>query len=222
MPLPNEDRFGPEEFAGQAHVSRETIARLKLYASMLEDWNSRQNLVSQGSLKTMWARHFWDSAQLTEYIPASALSLVDLGSGAGFPGLVLAELLRARALRIVLYESTEKKRDFLNAVARRLGLQVYIRAGRIEDAGPESFDIVTARACAPLPKLLDYAQSFWGAGTIGLFLKGQNLGAELTPAYKYWTMNVIEHPSRSSSSGTVLEIRGLKRVAANRKGAGGS
>jgi 16S rRNA (guanine527-N7)-methyltransferase len=221
MPPPNEESFGPKEFADQANVSRETLARLNLYAAMLEDWNARQNLVSQTSLRTMWLRHFWDSAQLIQYVPDSAASLVDLGSGAGFPALVLAELLRARNLRIVLYESIQKKRDFLAEVARRLGLDIEVRSGRIETATPEIFDVITARACAPLPKLLDYAQPFWGADTIGLFLKGQNLGAELTDAHNYWTMKVIKYPSRSSSSGTVLEVRGLKRVAANRKGARG-
>jgi 16S rRNA (guanine527-N7)-methyltransferase len=222
MPPPNEEQFGPAEFAEQANVSRETLARLKLYASMLEDWNSRQNLVSRASLNSMWLRHFWDSAQLIHYLPANAASLVDLGSGAGFPGLVLAELLRARSLRIVLYESIQKKRDFLAAVAGRLRLEVEIRGGRIEMANREAFDVITARACAPLAKLLDYAQAFWGAGTVALFLKGQNLGAELTHAYNYWTMKTIEHPSRSSHSGTVLEVRELRRVAANRKGARGS
>ncbi len=120
MPPLNEDAFGPEDFARIANVSRETLSRLKLYAAMLQDWNARHNLVSRASLKTMWLRHFWDSAQLLDLIPEQARSLVDLGSGAGFPGLVLAELLRGRAMRIVLYESTAKKRDFLYAVAARL------------------------------------------------------------------------------------------------------
>ena len=222
MPLPSEAQFGPEDFAEQADVSRETLARLKLYASMLKDWNARQNLVSRGSLETMWLRHFWDSAQLAQYIPTSATSLVDLGSGAGFPALVLAEVLRGRGLRLVLYESTQKKQEFLSAVARRLDLQIEIRPARIEAARAEIFDVVTARACAPLPKLLDYAQAFWGPRTVALFLKGQNVGAELTAAHNCWTMEVSKYPSRSSSSGTVLEIRGLKRVAANRKGARGS
>jgi 16S rRNA (guanine527-N7)-methyltransferase len=222
MPLPNEEQFGPEDFCQQANVSRETLSRLKLYASMLEDWNARQNLVSKGSIKAMWLRHFWDSAQLAHYVPASAASLVDLGSGAGFPGLVLAELLRGRDLTIVLYESTQKKQEFLAAVARRLDLKIEIRPDRIERARREIFDVIIARACAPLPRLLDYAQPFWGPETVALFLKGQNVGAELTDAHKYWTIKATKYPSRSSSSGTVLEIRGLKRVAANRKGARGS
>src|SRR5690348_16147777 len=110
------EQFGPEEFGARGNFSRETVSRFKLYASMLEDWNARQNLVSRASLEHVWLRHFWDSAQLTEFVPPDAASLVDLGSGAGFPGLVLAELLRARKLRIVLYEATQKKREFLDAV----------------------------------------------------------------------------------------------------------
>src|SRR3954465_7016267 len=142
--------FGPEDFAALSHVSRETLARLKTYADMLGDWNSRQNLVSRGSLGDLWRRHFWDSAQLAPLVPAEAGSLLDLGSGAGFPGLVLAELLRdRRGFRVVLYEATAKKCRFLEAVAKRLDLAIEIRQGRIEDARPEIFDVITARACAP-------------------------------------------------------------------------
>lgn len=215
MPLPNEE-FGPEEFVACTHVSRETLSRLKLYAGMLADWNARQNLVSRASLDNAWLRHFWDSAQLAEFIPPAAKSLVDLGSGAGFPGLVLAELLRDREIRIVLYEATQKKREFLNAVILRLDLAVEVRGDRIESAEPQIFDVVVARALAPLDKLLAYAQRFWGRDTVGLFLKGQNLGSELTEAHKCWKITVQKHQSRTSETGVVLEIRGLSRVATDR------
>jgi 16S rRNA (guanine527-N7)-methyltransferase len=211
------DTFGPEEFAAAGHVSRETLGRLKLYASMLEDWNARHNLVSRASMADLWRRHFWDSAQLASLIPPSARSLVDLGSGAGFPGLVLAELLRGRAdFRIVLYEATAKKCRFLEAVAERLKLSATIRQCRIEDAGPETFDVVTARACAPLPKLLSYAQRFWGKDTVALLSKGQNVAGELTEARKSWRMALQEHPSQSDTSGVILEIRELHPVAHGR------
>jgi len=212
----DEAQFGPEQFAAFANVSRETLARLKLYGSMLEDWNARQNLVSRASLKQAWLRHFWDSAQIAQFVPPGARSLVDLGSGAGFPGMILAELFKTRDLRIVLYESTEKKRNFLTAVAKRLNLAVEIRSDRIEETKPEPFDVITARACAPLPKLLGYTQSFWQDQTVALFLKGQNVASELTDAHKCWKMSVYKHPSRSSSTGVVLEIRGLRRVAPDR------
>jgi 16S rRNA (guanine527-N7)-methyltransferase len=189
---------------------------------MLDDRNARQNLVSRASLEQVWLRHFWDSAQIIEFIPPAAQSLVDLGSGAGFPGLVLAELLRDRPTRVVLYESTQRKRDFLSAVAQRLDLRVEIRGMRIEESKPEPFDVITARACAPMPKLLRYAQKFWTAGTVALFLKGQNVGVELTEAHKCWKMNIQKHASRSSPSGVVLEIRGLESVASDRKGRRGN
>ncbi len=200
--------FGPEDFARAANVSRETLARLKLYAAMLEDWNARHNLVSRKSLEDAWRRHFWDSAQLAPHIPDTARRLVDLGSGAGFPGLVLAELLRER-LRVVLYESTGKKCEFLRAVAKRLDLPAEIRCARAEDAKAEIFDVVTARALAPLPKLLGYAQHFTGRRTVCLFLKGQNIEAELTEAHKSWRMKLQRHQSLSDPSGVILEIREL-------------
>ncbi|HWC64391.1 MAG TPA: 16S rRNA (guanine(527)-N(7))-methyltransferase RsmG [Rhizomicrobium sp.] len=201
--------FGPEEFAAQTHVSRETLVRLKAYAGLLQDWNTRHNLVSQASLQDLWPRHFWDSAQLVPLIPPDAKTLVDLGSGAGFPGLVLAELLRDR-LAVTLYEATAKKCAFLSAAADRMGLAVTIRNTRMEDAAPEPFDIVTARACAPLSKLLAYASTFTGPQSRCLFLKGQNLGSELTEAHKSWKMKTRQIPSQTHPSGAILEVTDLR------------
>ena len=209
--------FGPEDFAARSFVSRETFSRLKAYMALLQDWNARHNLVSDSSLKDAWRRHFWDSAQLLPLIPESAKSLVDLGAGAGFPGLVLAELLRHRAgFQTVLYEATGKKARFLEAVAARLALPVEIRNARIESAKPEPFDVVTARALAPLPALLPYAQRFWGPRTVALLLKSQNVGSELTEARKSWRMRVDQHPSQSDPSGLILEVRELRRGRRNR------
>ncbi len=209
--------FGPEQFATRAHVSRETLSRLSVYTDMLVDWNARHNLVSRASLADFWRRHLWDSAQLATYVPASAGSLVDLGSGAGFPGLVLAEIFRGRPdFRLALYEATAKKCRFLEAVAARLDLRIEVRQGRIEESEPESFDVVTARACAPLAKLLPYAQRFWGKNSVALLLKGQNVEAELTESHKSWRMDVIKHQSQSDPSGVILEIRELHRVAARK------
>jgi 16S rRNA (guanine527-N7)-methyltransferase len=141
---------------------------------------------------------------------------VDLGSGAGFPGLVLAELLRDRpGFKTVLYEATGKKVRFLEAVAARLGLEVELRNIRIEAAKHEGFDVVTARALAPLPQLLPYAQRFWTPGSVGLFLKSQNVGGELTEARKSWRMRVEQHPSQSDPSGLILEVRELRRGRRN-------
>src|SRR5688572_27325193 len=118
-PVPN-PTFGPEEFAAAACVSRETLDRLSRYAALLADWNTRHNLISDRSLADVWKRHFWDSAQIADLVPTAAKTLVDLGSGAGFPGLVLATL--RPELRITLIEATRKKYDFLKVVAGELGL----------------------------------------------------------------------------------------------------
>jgi 16S rRNA (guanine527-N7)-methyltransferase len=211
---PAPESFGPEEFAAATNVSRETLERLKTYAALLSDWNSRHNLVSRSSLPQVWKRHFLDSAQLADLIPPGQTSLVDLGSGAGFPGLVLAELLRDRrpGVRIVLIESTGKKCRFLEAAAGALDLPVDIRCRRIEDTPPEPFGVITGRACALLPELLSYAQRFWGKATKGLFLKGRSLAAELTAANESWRIEFKQHPSRSDPSGIILEIRELHRV----------
>jgi 16S rRNA (guanine527-N7)-methyltransferase len=203
----------PDAAAFQAAfpVSRETLAGLETYVGLLRDWNAKHNLVSAASLAAVWHRHVLDSAQLLPLIPASATTMADLGSGAGFPALVLAWLARGR-LRVSLYESTAKKCRFLGEVAEKLGLTVDIHNGRIEDAPRRAFDVVTARACAPLDRLLGYAHRFQGAETVNLFLKGQNVEGELTAAYKIWRMILQKHQSLTDPAATVLEIRGLARV----------
>jgi 16S rRNA (guanine527-N7)-methyltransferase len=200
--------FGAEEFAAATGVSRETTARFQRYAELLLDWNARHNLVSPRSLEDLWRRHFWDSAQLMILVPESARTLADLGSGAGFPGLVMAELLRNR-VQVTLHEATAKKCVFLAAAAEAMDLPVVIENRRMEDAVPRPFDIVTARACAPLPKLLGYAHHFTGPNSVCLFLKGQNVGSELTEAHKSWNMKVRQIPSLTDPSGVILELREL-------------
>jgi 16S rRNA (guanine527-N7)-methyltransferase len=202
--------FGLLEFAAATHVSRETMERLETYAACLRDWNSRQNLVSAASLGELWGRHFWDSAQLAPLVPPAARTLADLGSGAGFPGLVLAELLRGR-VAVTLFEATAKKCAFLKAAADAMALPVTIRNARMESLPPQAFDVVTARACAPLPRLLDYAQNFLGPNSVCLFLKGQNVGPELTEAHKSWRMEARQIPSQSDPSGVIVELKALTR-----------
>jgi 16S rRNA (guanine527-N7)-methyltransferase len=200
--------FGPEEFAAVTGVSRETLVRLRRYADLLLDWNSRHNLVSPRSLDDLWRRHFWDSAQLATLVPENAKTLADLGSGAGFPGLVLAEMLRDR-IRVTLQDATAKKCAFLIAVAETMDLPVVVVNKRMEEGSAQAFDVVTARACAPLPKLLGYAQNFIGTNSVCLFLKGQNVGSELTEAHKSWKMKVRQIPSLTDPSGVILELREL-------------
>jgi 16S rRNA (guanine527-N7)-methyltransferase len=205
--------FGPAELQSALTVSRETLARLETYVALLQEWNTRHNLVSGASIGEVWRRHIYDSAQLLPFIPPDAMSLLDLGSGAGFPGLVLSILLAGRpSFRTILYEATRKKCDFLCHVVSSLGVAAEVRNQRIETAVPEMFDVVTARALAPLDKLLAYAQAFQGQQTLNLFLKGQSVGAELTIARKSWRMCVAQYPSRSDLSGTILAIRELRHA----------
>ena len=202
-----ENGFGPEDFAARTNVSRETLARLKAYAGLLTDWNARHNLVAKSTLPDLWHRHFWDSAQLLPLIPETARTLADLGSGAGFPGLVLAAL--RPVLKLTLLEATTKKCAFLQAAADRMDLKVEIRNARLEDLAPQPYDVVTARALAPLPLLLGYAHRFTGPNTVCLFLKGQNVGLELTEASKYWNMKASQVPSQTDPSAAIVTVREL-------------
>jgi 16S rRNA (guanine527-N7)-methyltransferase len=205
--------FGPTEFAKAIDVSHETLARLKAYVGLLIEWNTPHNLVSAKSLEIVWQRHVLDSAQLIRFVPDQATSLMDLGSGAGFPGLVLAAMLRERAgFRTVVCESISKKCRFLVAAADRMELNIEVRNVRMEEARPEPFDLVTARACAPLDKLLGYARPFQRPETTNLFLKGQNVGSELTKSSISWKMDVQRHASLTDPSGVILEIRNLRHV----------
>jgi 16S rRNA (guanine527-N7)-methyltransferase len=199
--------FGPEQFAAQTGVSRETLSRLKAYADLLTDWNARHNLVAKSTLPELWHRHFLDSAQLAPLIPAEAKSLADLGSGAGFPGLVLAVM--RPDLAATLYEATTKKCAFLQAAAERMGIKVGVQNARLEDLRPQPADVVTARALAPLPQLLAYAYPFTGPNTVCLFLKGQNVGSELTEAAKYWNMKTSQAPSQTEPSAAIVSVREL-------------
>jgi 16S rRNA (guanine527-N7)-methyltransferase len=205
--------FGPEAFAEKVRVSRETLDRLKIHVDLLHDWSARHNLVSRRSLDDVWRRHVWDSAQLAAFVPQNTARIVDLGSGPGFPGLVLAALLRDR-VSVTLYEATRKKAEFLEHAARAMGLKVKIRNMRIEDEGNRPFDVVTARALAPLDVLLDYSQRFCTLRTVCLLLKGQSVAAELTDARKSWRMKVRQHQSVTDPSGVILKIQELGHVGA--------
>lgn len=199
--------FGPDDFQAKTGVSRETLARLKAYADLLTDWNARHNLVAKSTLPDLWRRHMWDSAQLAPLIRGDARTLADLGSGAGFPGLVLAAL--RPDIAVTLHEATTKKCAFLQTAAERMALKVTIQNARMEDLPSLGFDVVTARAVAPLPLLLQYAHNFVGFGGICLFLKGQNVEAELTEATKYWNMKTSRTPSLTDPSGAIVTVREL-------------
>jgi 16S rRNA (guanine527-N7)-methyltransferase len=202
----------PEGFAAASGVSRETLAALTRYAGLLVKWQAKINLVSTDSLADLWSRHMLDSAQLYPLLPPGARALVDLGSGAGFPGLVLAIL---GVPEVHLIESDARKCAFLIEAARQAGLapgqNPVIHRARIEAVLGFTANVVTARACAPLDRLLAYAEPFLGAESICIFPKGAQVEDELTAA-KNWRMTVERFPSTTDSSGTILRIGHITRA----------
>ncbi|MBV9966738.1 MAG: 16S rRNA (guanine(527)-N(7))-methyltransferase RsmG, partial [Alphaproteobacteria bacterium] len=193
--------LSPDGFAAQTGVSRETVARLEAYAGLLKRWSGRINLVSRNTLGDLWRRHFLDSAQLLRLIPEKTRNLADLGSGAGFPGLVLAIL---GVPGVELLESDQRKCVFLREAARIANAPVKIIDSRIETVKPHAADVITARACAPLDKLLPLAQRFIVPETICLFLKGENVEEELTAARRNWRMSAARLSSRADPRGVIL------------------
>ncbi len=198
------DRFG---------VSRESGERLDLYVSLLLTWQARINLIGPSTRDDIWTRHIADALQLLALLPQELESLADLGSGAGIPGLVLAI---ARPIEAHLFESNLKKGAFLREAARQTGAKAHIHSARIEQAAADAARLkvgaVTARALAPLPKLLDYAAPFLENGAIGYFHKGQDVDAELTEATKSWKLQLEKHPSMTDSRGMILVVKEAHRV----------
>ena len=204
----------PEEFAAAANVSRETLNRLLEMDRVLMEWSSRHNLIARSTVEARWRRHYLDSAQIAPLLPPGIRRLVDLGSGAGFPGLVLAAMLEEKDVGVTLIESTGKKAAFLAAAGEAMGLSsLKVIPARIESVRlPAPPDVVTARALARLDKLLGYAHGIAGKSTRFFLPKGQDVEAELTEAAKSWHMEVIRHPSLTSPDATIVEIGNLARV----------
>ena len=195
-------------FAEIFPVSRETLARFEAYAELLTRWSARINLVGRDTIADLWRRHFLNSAQLRPLVPDGAESLIDLGSGAGFPGLVLAIL---GVGEVELVEADSRKAAFLREAARVAEASVTIRPCRIAAVPAHSVGVVTARALAPLDRLLDLARPFLGADTVCLFPKGERAGEELTLARKRWTMTVVLHNSIADPRGVVLRLHQVVR-----------
>lgn len=203
-------------FADRFRVDKATLALLDRYAEMLRDWQPRMNLVAPSTLDAVWVRHFWDSAQLLDHIPPGARTLVDLGSGAGFPGMVLAILLRGRPDHsVTLLDATQKKCRFLEAVAAATGVQAQVIWGRAERMGGPKADVITARAVAPLDELLGLARAFAKRDSVCLFLKGRSWEDELTAASRGWNLGaggnlrVDALVSETDPSSRILRATGL-------------
>ena len=198
-----------EAFRRETGVSRETLERLERYAALLRKWQPRINLVGRSTLDDVWRRHMLDSAQLLPLMPDGARRLVDLGSGAGFPGLVLAIL---GVPEVHLIESDGRKAAFLSEVSRETSTPVQIHVSRIEDTPPLIADVITARALAPLSRLVELASRFAGEHTVMLFPKGQDVDRELTEATKGTIMRPEFVPSRTHESGVIVRLSRNDRV----------
>lgn len=187
------------------------IVDLVRFQELLAEWNEVMNLVGPLTIATYWTRHALDSAQLIPLAP-EATTWADLGAGAGLPGVVLAILLKGRAgAKVHLVESMAKRCRFLEVVAKDLDLPVQIHNARAEDLKLK-VDIVTARACAPMTKLLGFAEPYLRNGATGLFLKGQEVETELAEARKAWTFDADLRTSQSDPRGRIVQVKRLSRV----------
>ena len=205
------DGFGPDAISKQIDVSRETFERLEAVLVCLDDYRKRMNLIGPSEWDHIWRRHVADSLWLVPHISMDA-RVVDLGSGGGFPALPLACVLTSMGSgHVTMVETVGKKAAFLRAAVSAAGLNATVRQGRVEKAGDIDADIVTARAFAPLPRLMDYAAPWLTNSAIGLFHKGERWKEELTAASKEWTFASEAIPKRDGGAGIILKVSEVSR-----------
>jgi 16S rRNA (guanine527-N7)-methyltransferase len=211
--LPDEVQ-GRDRALAPYHVSRETSERLTRFVAFLLERQKAMNLIASSTIPMVWTRHVADSLQLLPLAP-DARRWVDLGSGAGFPGLVIASALAdTPGAHVDLVESVGKKAAFLREAIQNIALPATVHHARIEEIAPRlaaKTEIVTARAVAPLKDLLTMINPFFEKGAKALLLKGQDVDAELTQAAKYWTIDYTAVPSETNPAGRILVVRGLER-----------
>ena len=201
-------------FADAFDVSRETLDRLTLYADLLTKWNPAINLVSKSTIPDLWTRHFTDSAQLLEIAGTGSGKWADLGSGGGFPGMIVAILAAEKkpGLEVTCVESDQRKATFLRTVARETGTDAKVVSERIESLPPLNADVVSARALAPLSELIGYAIRHLAPGGSALFLKGTGQAKEIDLALASWAFQFDTFPSRTDRESTILKLRSIRRV----------
>ena len=203
-----------ETFASNFGVPRETIDRLKVYVELLKKWNPKINLVAKSTMDNVWHRHIADSAQLWALAPSGAKSWVDIGSGAGFPGLVIAAIAAEKApeLTVTLVESDRRKAIFLQTVTRAMNVSVQVVTKRIESLEPQNADILSARALASLSQLLEYADKHRKPSGICLFPKGARAELELTEAATCWHISHTTNASVTDPDAVILSIGEFQRA----------
>lgn len=203
-----------EKFIEKYNVSRETFDKLKTYEALLHEWQTKFNLVSNSTLESSWDRHFLDSAQLFNLIPNTAKVMYDFGSGAGFPGMVLAIMANEKTpyLKIKLVESTGKKTLYLNEVKTQTNTNVEIINNRIEKIRPQIADVITSRALASLSELFNYVYKFCSRKTTCIFPKGKKYAEEIAEAKKHWNFDCQLVKSEQSDEGMILVITNLSNI----------
>lgn len=204
------DGFGPDDLRTAVDVSRETIERIETIVTLLDSWRQRINLIGPSEMNHIWRRHVLDSLQLLPHISRDGVT-VDLGAGSGFPGLVLAAALDHPSAEIVMIETVGKKCAFLREAIAEAQLPARVRQGRVENVKNITADCVTARAFAPLPKLLDYASIWLESGANAVFPKGRKWEEELTEAQECWKFAYEVIPSLTGD-GAILKISEVSRV----------
>ena len=197
------------ELIRSANVSRETCEKIDKYLSILDSWRNQLNLIGPNEWERIWERHILDSHQLRKFIPESA-RIVDIGTGAGFPGVILAASASGSG-HISLIESSAKKCKFLQTVVEQTKLPISIVNARIESVDTISADFVTARAVAPLEKLIEYTLPALETGATALFHKGHSYTTELESAQVRWNLDYKVLPNEYSSNGVIIKISGAKR-----------
>lgn len=204
--------YSAESFARDTGVSRETLALYETWELLLNTWNKSINLVQKTALEAFWSRHALDSYQVLGYLPTGTKTVLDMGSGAGFPGVSIAIALRdIDGAKVTLVDSAGKKGTFLRTVKRDLDLPVAVSTDRVEALDLPAQDVISARAFAPLPKLLEYALPYWGEQTTGIFLKGRRADEEIEGAQNAFDFIVDKHPSITDTDASVVVIKNLKR-----------
>ena len=196
------------------NVSRETLERLFVYCELVEKWNPTINLISKSGIAEIWDRHIIDSAQLFQQMPAQARQWCDLGSGGGFPGIVLAILMKELQpnAQMILVESDRRKSVFLAEASRLLDIAVKVKTQRIEELDSQNADVLTARALAPLSDLCAYAYRHLKPEGVAIFPKGAAAAREIEQAQKLWRFDYTEAQSHTDPAALVLTVRGIRRA----------
>lgn len=209
----DEDGFGRDDVVRLTGVSRETIGRVEAFLEVLDEWRERYNVIGPNEGRHIWRRHILDSMQLVRLMGDDVRSLADLGTGGGFPGVILACALADRDVAVILVEKSVRKGQFLEDAVRRLGLNAMVSNQRIEDAPEGPVDVVTARALAPVARLLPMLDLWLKPSGRALLLKGRSADEEIVHARETWAFDVERRSSLSGPDGQVLILSNLSKRA---------